>query len=158
MGQLTTNPPPLAARIDDAKKTLAPLEAAAKDASSKLAALQKALADRKTPADTAQKAATEAAAAVEPLTQAKAVAEAGLAEKSKLLQTAEANFQSAEGARTKAAAERDAVAHCHRWLVVRERCCRAGASHNAGCCSLHPTSRLYAAASCSCNNTRDNRV
>jgi hypothetical protein len=109
VGELTTNPPPLVTRIDEAKKTLASLEAAATDASAKLTALKKSLADRKAPADAAQKAASEAAAAVEPLVQQKAAAESVLAAKDKSFQTAEANIQSAEAARTKAIAERDAV-------------------------------------------------
>jgi hypothetical protein len=110
LGQLTTNPPALATRIEQTQQSLTQLEAAATQTAAQVAALEKGIADRKAAADGAQKAAADAAAALEPATKAKAAADADLAAKTQSLQTAETNLTNAETTRTKAVAEKDATA------------------------------------------------
>jgi hypothetical protein len=109
VGQLTTNPPSLAAQIEQARHTLAQLEAVAAQAAAQLAALQKGITDRQSAAEAAQKAATEAAAAVEPLAKAHAGAVDDLAAKTRILQAAETTLSNSETAKTKAVAEKEAA-------------------------------------------------
>lgn len=109
VGQLTTNPPALATRIEQARQVVAQLEASAAQASANLAALQKQLAERQAAAETAQKAAAEAAAAAEQAAKAHAEATADLTAKTQALQTAETNLSQSQTAKTKAVAEKDAA-------------------------------------------------
>lgn len=108
LGQLSTNPPALAARIEQARAALTQTEAAAAQAATQLAALQKGVADRKAAAEAAMKVFAEATAAVDPATKAKAAADADVAAKVQAAKTAEANVVTAQQAQTKAQAEKDA--------------------------------------------------
>ena len=113
LGDITTNPPILAARIEQSQQALMQAEAAANQANVQLAALQKGIADRKAAADAAQKTAAEASAGIEAATKAKAAADADFAAKTQSLQTADANLTAAEAARVKAVAEKDAAVKVH---------------------------------------------
>lgn len=109
IGQLSTNPPALAKRIETTGQAFAAAEQAANQVTASLAALNKGIADRKAAADAAVKASADAQAAVDPATKAKATADADAAAKTTALQTADTNMTNAQAAQTKAAAERDAV-------------------------------------------------
>lgn len=80
VGQLATNPPPVAVRLESATKAAAAAQAAATAAAAALAALQKQEADLKTAADTAAKLLADADAAAKAATDAQAVAEKALAD------------------------------------------------------------------------------
>lgn len=108
IGQLATNPPPLAKQIELATQNITATEAALNQAAANLAALNKGIADRKAAADAATKAATDAAAAVETTTKAKATADADVTAKAQALQTADTALTNAQTAQTKAAGEAEA--------------------------------------------------
>jgi len=107
LGQLNTNPPSLAKRIETAAQSFAAAEAATNQAAAQLAALNKAIADRKAAADAAVKLANDTQAAIDPATKAKAAADADVVAKAQALTTAETNMATAQAAQTKAAGERD---------------------------------------------------
>ena len=109
IGQLSTNPPSLAKRIEATGVAFAASEAAANQAIAAVAALNKGIADRKAVADAAVKLSTEAQAAVDPTTKAKAAVDADVVAKTAALVASETNLTNATAAQTKAAAERDAV-------------------------------------------------
>lgn len=109
VGQLSTNPPALAKRIETTSQALAAAEATANQATSTLTALNKGIADRKAAADAAVKIYNDAQAAIDPATKAKAAADADVVAKTQALQTAETALVNAQTAQTKAAAERDAL-------------------------------------------------
>ena len=109
IGQLNTNPPPLAKQIEIASQALVATEAAASQTAAALAGLTKAVADRKAAAEAAVKAAAETAAAVEATTKAKALADAEVVAKTQTLQTSLTNLTAAQTAQTKATTERDAA-------------------------------------------------
>ncbi len=109
LGQLTTNPPALATRIEQARAAVVQSDAAAAQAAAQLAALQKGVADRKLAAEIATKAFADATAAVDPSTKAKVAADADLAAKTQAMQTADTNAANAQVAQTKAQGEKDAA-------------------------------------------------
>lgn len=109
IGELSTNPPSLVARIEQTQQQLPPLEAAAANTAAQLAAIQKGITERQQVAEAAAKAAAEASVQVEPATKAKAAAEADVATKQQALQAAQQAFATADAARAKAVAEQDAV-------------------------------------------------
>ena len=109
IGQLNTNPPPLAKQIEVATQALAAIEPTANQAAGNLAVLSKVIADRKMAADAAVKVVAEATAVVEAMTKSKAEADADVVAKTQALQTAEANMTAAQAALTKAAGEREAT-------------------------------------------------
>lgn len=109
IGQLSTNPPSLAKRIETAGQAFAAAEAAANQATASVAAINKGIADRKAAAEAAVKAAADTQAAIEPATKAKAAADADVTAKAATLQTTETNLTNATAAQVKAAAERDAA-------------------------------------------------
>ena len=109
IGQLNTNPPPLAKQIEVATQALAAIEPTANQAAGNLAALSKVIADRKMAADAATKVVAEATAVVEAMTKSKAEADADVVAKTQALQTAEANMTAAQAALSKAAGEREAT-------------------------------------------------
>ncbi|HET6422936.1 MAG TPA: c-type cytochrome domain-containing protein, partial [Planctomycetaceae bacterium] len=110
LGQLTTNPPALTARIEQARAAVMQTEAAAAQTAAQVAALQKGVADRKAAAEAATNALAEATAAVDPATKAKAAADADLVAKTQAMQTADTNAVNAQAAQTKAQGEKDAAA------------------------------------------------
>lgn len=110
LGQLTTNPPALASRIEQARAGLAQAETAAAQTAAQLAALQKGIADRKAAAEAATKVFTDANAAVDPAMKAKAAADADAVAKTQAAQTADTNAANAQAAQTKAQGEKDAAA------------------------------------------------
>jgi WD40 repeat protein len=107
IGQLNTNPPSLAKRIETAAQSLAATEAATNQTAAQLAALNKAIADRKATADAAVKLANDTQAAIDPATKSKAAADADVIAKTQVLTTAETTVTNAQAAQTKAAGERD---------------------------------------------------
>lgn len=109
LGQLSTNPPALAKRIEAATQAFTAAEAAANQAAAGYAALTKGIADRKAAAEAATKASNDAAAAVDPATKAKSAADTDATAKTAALVTAETNMANALAAQTKAAADRDAA-------------------------------------------------
>ncbi|MBS0204046.1 MAG: hypothetical protein JSS49_14165 [Planctomycetes bacterium] len=109
IGQLSTNPPSLAARIETTGQAFAAADAAAKQVNATLAALNKGIADRKAAAEAAVKTAAEAQAAIDPATKAKAAADADVAVKATALQAAQTALTTAQAAQTKAVGERDAL-------------------------------------------------
>lgn len=110
LGQLSTNPPALASRIEQAKAAVAQTDTAAAQTAAQLAALQKGVADRKAAAEAAMKAFADATAAVDPATKAKAAADADAAAKTQAMQTADTNVVNAQAAQTKSQGEKDAAA------------------------------------------------
>lgn len=119
IGQLSTNPPSLAKRIESTSQAFAAAEAAANQSTAALAALNKGIADRKAAAEAAVKSSNEAQAAIEPATKAKAAADADAVAKTALLQTAETNMTAAVAAQAKATAERDALKKAAAVLDVK---------------------------------------
>ncbi len=109
LGQLSTNPPALASRIEQARATIAQADAAAAQTAAQLAALQKGVADRKAAAEAAMKVFADATAAVDPATKAKAGADADVVVKTQAMQTADTNAVNAQTAQTKSQAEKDAA-------------------------------------------------
>ena len=109
IGQLNTNPPSLAKRIETTVLSHAAAEAATNQAAAQLAALNKAIADRKAAADAAVKVAADTQAAIDPATKAKAAADADVVAKTQALTAADTNMTNAAAAQTKAAGEREAV-------------------------------------------------
>ena len=109
LGNLSTNPPALASRIETATQAVTAADTAAGQANAALAAINKGIADRKAAAETSMKVLAEAQAAIEPATKAKSAADADAAAKATALQTAETNMTTAQAAQVKAAADRDAV-------------------------------------------------
>lgn len=109
IGQLSTNPPSLAKRIEATSQSFAAAEAAANQGNAALAAINKGIADRKAAAEAATKVSAEAQAAIDPATKAKAAADAEVVAKTAVLQTTETNLTTATAAQAKAAAERDAA-------------------------------------------------
>ncbi len=109
IGQMSTNPPSLAKRIEATNQAFAAASSAANQSTAALAALNKGVADRKAAADAAVKTSNEAQAAIDPATKAKAASDADAVAKTALLQTAEANMTAAQAAQAKAVAERDAL-------------------------------------------------
>ena len=109
IGQLNTNPPSLAKRIETTAQSFAAAEAATNQVAAQLAALNKAIADRKATADAAVKVANDTQAAIDPATKANAAAAADVVAKTQALTTAETNMTTAQAAQTKAAGERDAA-------------------------------------------------
>lgn len=109
LGQLNTNPPSLAKRIETTAQAFTAAETAANQAAATVAALNKAIADRKAAADAAVKLANDTQAAIDPATKAKAAAEADVVAKTQALTAADTNMTNAQAAQTKAAGERDAA-------------------------------------------------
>ena len=109
IGQLNTNPPPLARQIEVATQSLVAIETTANQAAGNFAALSKAIADRKSAAEAAVKVVTEATAVVEATTKAKAEGDADVVAKAQALQAAETTMTAAQAALTKAAGERETV-------------------------------------------------
>lgn len=109
IGQLSTNPPSLAKRIEATGQAFAAAEGSANQVNATLAALNKGIADRKAAAEAAVKASNDAQAAIDPATKANAAAAADATAKTAAFTTAEANQTAAQQAQAKAAAERDAV-------------------------------------------------
>lgn len=109
IGQLSTNPPSLAKRIETTAQAFTTAEATANQSTTTLAALNKGIADRKAAAEAAMKTSNDAQAAIEPATKAKAASDADAVAKTTLLQTAETNMTTAQAAQDKAIAERDAI-------------------------------------------------
>ena len=107
IGQLNTNPPSLAKRIETTTQSFAAVEVATNQAAVQLAALNKAIADRKAVADAAVKLANDTQAAIDPATKAKAAADADVVAKTQVLTTTDTNMTTAQAAQTKAAGERD---------------------------------------------------
>ncbi len=107
IGQLNTNPPSLAKRIETTAQSFTAAEAATNQAVAQLAALNKAIADRKVAAEAAVKLAADTQAAIDPATKAKVAADADAVAKTQALTTAETNMTAAQVAQTKAAGERD---------------------------------------------------
>lgn len=109
IGQLSTNPPSLAKRIETTGQAFAAAQAAANQTVTALAALNKGIVDRKAAADAAVKVAADTQAAIDPSTKAKAAADADVVAKTAALATSEATLTAALAAQVKAAAERDAA-------------------------------------------------
>lgn len=109
IGQISTNPPSLAKRIEAAAAAVTAADAAAAQANAGLASINKGIADRKAAAEAATKAAADAQSAVDPATKAKQDADADAVAKTTALQTAEANLTNAQAAQTKTAGEVEAV-------------------------------------------------
>lgn len=109
LGQIHTNPPPLAKQIELAGTALTAADAAAAQAAAGLAALNKAIADRKAAAEAAVKVHAEATATAESTTKAKAAADADVVAKTQALTTADTELAAAQAAQTKAAGESDAI-------------------------------------------------
>ena len=109
LGQLNTNPPPLAKQIELAMAVLASSDVAANQSVANLAGLSKLIADRKAAAESAVKASAEAAIVLDTTTKAKIAADADLVAKTQLLQTAETNLTTTQAAQSKATEERDAT-------------------------------------------------
>ncbi len=110
LGQLSTNPPALASRIEQARAAVTQTEATAAQTAAQLAALQKGVADRKAAAEAAMKVFAEATAAVDPATKAKTAADADAVAKTQALQTADTNVTAAQQAQTKSQGDKDAAA------------------------------------------------
>lgn len=109
LGEISTNPPSLAARIQTAQQQLQQADAAATQAAAQLAAINKGIADRKAAAEMATKLLAEAQANLEVTTKAKAAADADLVTKQQGATTADAALKTADAAKAKAAQETDAV-------------------------------------------------
>lgn len=109
LGELTTNPPPVAIRLEGARKELSEREAVAAQAGAQVAALQKGIADRKAVAEAAQKEAAAAVAAIETATKTKATADQDLKTRQEGLAKAQAEVQAKETARNQAAANTEAA-------------------------------------------------
>lgn len=109
IGELSTNPPALATRIQTTLQQLQQSEAAAAQAAAQLAALQKGVADRKAAADLAMKVFAEAQAAADAATKAKAAADADLVAKQQAVTTTETPLKTAETAKVQAAAATEAA-------------------------------------------------
>lgn len=109
LGQLNTNPPPLAKRIEVTSQAFAAADTVSAQGTAQLAALNKAIADRKVAADAAVKLATDTQAAIDPATKANAAAAADVVAKTQALTVADTNMTNAAAAQTKAAAEREAA-------------------------------------------------
>ena len=107
LGQLNTNPPSLAKRIETTGQSFAAAEAATNQVVAQLAAFNKAIADRKAAAEAAVKVATDTQAAIDPATKVNAVAAADVVAKTQALTVADTNMTTAQAAQTKAAGERD---------------------------------------------------
>ena len=107
LGQLNTNPPSLAKRIETTGQSFAAADAATNQIVTQLAALNKAIADRKVAADAAVKVAADTQAAIDPATKAKAAADVDVVAKTQALTVADTNMTTAQVAQTKAAGERD---------------------------------------------------
>ncbi len=100
LGKLSTNPPPLAARIEQLAPQVPQTQAVADNAAANLAAIQKGIADRKAAADAATKVATDAQTALDAANKAKADADAAFAgamndDNKKAVETAAANTKTA---------------------------------------------------------------
>ncbi len=108
IGQISTNPPPLAKQIELAAVSLTTAEAVANQANVNLAGLNKAIGDRKAAADAAVKIAAEATSAVELATTTKSSADTDVVAKTQAFQTAETNMVNAQAGLTKATVDRDA--------------------------------------------------
>ena len=119
IGQLSTNPPALAKRIETTGQTFAAAEAVNTQTAASLAGLNKGIADRKAAADAAVKLSNEAQAAVDPTTKVKAAADADVVTKTAALTTSETNLTNAQAAQTKAATERDALKKAAAELDVK---------------------------------------
>ena len=109
IGQLNTNPPPLAKQIEIATQALAAIEPTANQAAANFAALNKPFADRKGGVTAALNVVAEANSVVEATTKAKADADADVAVKTQALQAAETNLTATQAAMNQAAGERDAA-------------------------------------------------
>jgi len=109
LGDLSTNPPALATRIQTTQQQLQQAEAAVTQTAAQVAALNKGLADRKAAAEMATKLAAEAQAALDATTKAKAAADADLVAKQQAVTTADGNLKTTDAAKQKAAGETDAV-------------------------------------------------
>lgn len=107
VGKISTNPPPLAARLQATQQEVAAAQAVATQTQAAAAVLQKAIADRKAAADLATKQAGEAQAAVDPAIKAKAAADADVAAKVQAVQGAEQGLAGAVAARNKAVGEKE---------------------------------------------------
>lgn len=108
LGELTTNPPALATRIQTAQQQLEAQEKAAAQATAQLAALQKGIADRKAAAETANQAFQAATKAVETTTAAKTAADTDLTAKRQAETQADTARKTAEQAQQQAQAAVDA--------------------------------------------------
>jgi len=108
-GTLTTNPAPLAARLEAATQAAIASKGAADQAAAQLAALQKAVAEKKAAADAATKAAEAAPIALAAAQAAKADAEKQIGPKTDLLKAAEVAVASTAAALTQAQAEKEAA-------------------------------------------------
>lgn len=117
IGKISTNPPLLAARIEQLAPQIAQTEAVAKQAADNLAGIQKGIADRKAAAEAAAKAATDAQTALDAANKAKTDADAAFAnamndDTKKAAETAANNVKTATDALAvaKANAEKAATA------------------------------------------------
>jgi WD40 repeat protein len=108
-GTLPTNPAPLAARLDTAKKAAEAAQAAAGQSAANAAALQKAAADKKSAAESATRAAADAQTALASAQTAKSDADKLAAVAAESLKVADAAHASANAALEKARQERDAA-------------------------------------------------
>lgn len=109
LGQLNTNPPPLAKQIELAAAASTAADTAAAQTAANLAALNKAIADRKAAAEAAVKVAAEATTIAEETTKTKAAADADVVAKTQALTTAETELAAAQAAQTKASADSEVI-------------------------------------------------
>ncbi len=109
VGELTTNPPALTARIELTQKQLQADEAAAMQTAAQVAALARGITERKTAAEAAQKAASDAAAAAAAANQAKTAADADLVAKRKSETEADTQLKAVMAEHDKAVAEASAA-------------------------------------------------
>ena len=109
LGQLSSNPAPLARQIEQATQALSGADTVVNQTTATLAALNKQYADRKIASETAVKVAVAAVAELDAVTKLKTQADADVVAKTQALQASEATLTTAETSRNKASAERDAA-------------------------------------------------
>ncbi|OYW11941.1 MAG: hypothetical protein B7Z55_18770, partial [Planctomycetales bacterium 12-60-4] len=109
LGELTTNPPSLATRIQTTQTQLQQSEATAAQTAAQVAAINKGIADRKAVAEAAMKAFAESQVAADAATKAKAAADADLVVKQKGATDAEVGLKATDTAKAQAAAATDAA-------------------------------------------------
>ncbi len=109
LGELSTNPPALATRIQTTQQQLQQNEAVVAQTAAQVAALQKGIADRKAAAELAMKAFAESQVAADAATKAKAAADADLLTKQQAVTTAEAALKTADTAKVQAATATEAA-------------------------------------------------
>lgn len=109
LGELSTNPAPIAARIQVAQRDLEKANSEAGQAAAALAQVQKGIADRKLAADTAAQAAVKAKEAAEAAEKTRVQAAADQTAKQQGVTTVDQQVKAAEAALTKAAGETQAA-------------------------------------------------